>query len=432
MPTLGFQLYKTMPHRPIRPVAGSVLVIVAGITALIALTFLMVLSLTRDDAGRASQALRMAQHRIVLTSALLYLQETSRLGWGEETMGWIDPRFDPSVTRPDGSAYRNLDLVDGPRRMKSVSNVYPPVFTAGTWPAPGSTMRADLAPCRRAPFAVSQRMACPVINQIGQRADGVSIFDPTKPTGYADWVMRPLMNAETIPLGVLINQSSRVGITYTYLPVVPSWIPYGDAVFKTNPGGIGISPIATDQASYVAGDTNLMPEYMGLAWFRIYREVSSQHDGLIANTLDKYADGTTPYDIAPEVGNGTFVITCGAGGSRGFKDYSEANAALPGWFADAQTFGQIRQSEIVSWYRVQWSPQIGGNFNKEQMRDNFDLQWTHPFGIYNHNVLTDRGTVVVQDPGSDIHTTRIDTAGVKAPFGSFSWVQKLEKEPPQW
>jgi hypothetical protein len=83
--------------------AGTILIIVAGISALLLSLTLTFLVNMRSDVEESESLIREAQARLVLIAALQYLQESSRLGWDnpttpehEEAFGWSDVR--------DGSA----------------------------------------------------------------------------------------------------------------------------------------------------------------------------------------------------------------------------------------------------------------------------------------------------------------------------------------
>jgi hypothetical protein len=98
-------------HRPPAARAGTVLIIVAGISALLLSVTMAYLMNMRADLEESDLVVREAQARILLIAGLQYIQEASRLGWDrtatsgfpraptpehEEAFGWTDVR--------DGSA----------------------------------------------------------------------------------------------------------------------------------------------------------------------------------------------------------------------------------------------------------------------------------------------------------------------------------------
>ena len=83
--------------------AGTLLIVVVGISALFMSISLVFLVNMRSDAAESATLMREAQARLVLIGGLQYIQEASRLGWDnkltpehEEAFGWTDVR--------DGSA----------------------------------------------------------------------------------------------------------------------------------------------------------------------------------------------------------------------------------------------------------------------------------------------------------------------------------------
>ncbi len=83
--------------------AGTLLIVVVGISALFMSISLVFLVNMRSDAAESETLMREAQARLVLIAGLQYIQEASRLGWDdkltpehEEAFGWTDVR--------DGSA----------------------------------------------------------------------------------------------------------------------------------------------------------------------------------------------------------------------------------------------------------------------------------------------------------------------------------------
>ncbi len=80
---------------------GTVLIVVAGLSALLASSALIFLISVRGDVEDMNLLQREAQARIMLTAACNYIQEASRLGWEPaaststehtEAFGWIDVR----------------------------------------------------------------------------------------------------------------------------------------------------------------------------------------------------------------------------------------------------------------------------------------------------------------------------------------------------
>jgi hypothetical protein len=113
--------------------SGTILIIVAGISALLASLALTFLVRMRSDVQESQLFLAQTQARVMLGAALSYIGETARLGWddpttpaNEEAFGWVDVR-DGSVGPRDrtGRALYQAEI--------------DPVLGKGTrWPAIGS------------------------------------------------------------------------------------------------------------------------------------------------------------------------------------------------------------------------------------------------------------------------------------------------------
>jgi hypothetical protein len=150
-----------------------------------------------------------------------------------------------------------------------------------------------------------------------------------------------------------------------------------------------IDPGAYD--AYAAGDRRPRPESVGLAWFRVHREEPAR-----------------------------FVVTCGAGASRGFRDWPEVVAAgEAAAFVDQASFAEIVAAERRLWYRIEWSAWIGNpsyfHFIENELRrqENYLL---HP-----HNA-------------TQCSPTRSQRSQIRRPnpVGTIRWVERLYQPPAQW
>src|SRR4051812_19073486 len=121
---------------------GSILIVVSGLSAILAVLAFGFLTRMRIDGEESSAMVAETQARIMLSAALSYVQEGSRLGWDdpgtpehEEAYGWIDVR--------DGRA--------GPcgRHGEPLAAGY------AAYPAIGRAARCAMAVMRRPPFALS-------------------------------------------------------------------------------------------------------------------------------------------------------------------------------------------------------------------------------------------------------------------------------------
>ncbi len=196
-----------MNHRVTTSRAGTLLIIVAGISALLAMLALAFLVRMRSDSEESHLLLAETQARIMLGAALGYVAETSRIGWDdpntpehEEAFGWVDVRDG----RPGPRDYHGNTLF-------TCSD--PTLGTGPAWPAVGTWTICDARLWRRPPTAIASTVAPNPIRQ-----------DPS-----LDW-------------------SALVG-------------------FPTlNP-----QPVSSDLASFLAGDGTPVPGTDNPCWFRVYR-----------------------------------------------------------------------------------------------------------------------------------------------------------------
>jgi hypothetical protein len=191
------------------PRNGTILIIVAGISALLASLALTFLVRMRSDVQESQLFLAHTQARVMLGAALSYIGETSRLGWddpatpeNEEAYGWVDVR-DGSVGPRDrtGKALYQADV--------------DPALGKGTrWPAIGAwTTCNSMALWTRPPTAISSNVTPNPIQQ-----------DPS-----LEW-------------------KDLVGFA------------------KASP-----IPVAEDFAAFIKGDDHLRPGTSNPCWFRVYR-----------------------------------------------------------------------------------------------------------------------------------------------------------------
>ncbi|HYE07878.1 MAG TPA: hypothetical protein VEL07_20340 [Planctomycetota bacterium] len=120
---------------------GTVLILVAGMSAVLAAMTVAFLTRMRSDVSESQRLLQEIQARCALSAALMYVAETARLGWDdpatavkEEAFGWIDVR----------------DGTPGPKDQAGR-----PLAPGGAFPAIGYAARCPMHVMRRPPFAIS-------------------------------------------------------------------------------------------------------------------------------------------------------------------------------------------------------------------------------------------------------------------------------------
>lgn len=148
-------------------------------------------------------------------------------------------------------------------------------------------------------------------------------------------------------------------------------------------------PAIDDRARWWAGDPAPRQETVGLAWFRILRD-----------------------------GPSTFVVTCGAGATQGFRDWQECDRDGHGqdYGGDPALFADAIAQEARLWYRIEWSGAV-----KDASYHDIQNEYPH-FGLKDHYALWPMNS-------SDSHQCQAHTRGM---VGTMRWVQRLREEPARW
>jgi hypothetical protein len=351
---------------------GTVLIIVAGLCALMASLSIAFLGTMRNEGAESLLVMQDAQARIMFYAACNYIQEAGRIGWDrywgpapyasshpstgevnhipihEETFGWVDVR--------DGSI--------GPRRQDGqlVFSCTDPVSGAGPeFPAvsidqsTGAPARFPMFVWKRTRFAISPNAVCNPIN--------------TK-SGASDFGLPLLRYPDPQPA------------------VDNGWTPGSERISANlfDDGSQGSS-----RADYLHGDPTPRPNSTGLSWFRLMR-----------------------------IGPARFLITVGAGSTLGFRSWKEvvaAGALMEQYFGDPSTFEVFRNEELRMWYLVEWSPAVAGAtyqcIDNEQAPDHYQWRPFNPSHEWYPN-----------GHQSQPHARNM--------VGTIRWSQKLLNEPPSW
>lgn len=169
--------------------------------------------------------------------------------------------------------------------------------------------------------------------------------------------------------------------------------------------GGSAAPTPADFAAFEGGDPTPRMNSLDRSWFRLYR---------LGGTDPRFAK----YNAA------TFIVTCGAGGTGGFRSWQEiSNEGQASRFGSAAQFEAMRVSEARLWYLVEWSPAVGGQFI---------------FGNIHHKTPTTDAngqrfaiTQYSQFPQNRSHYSH--SQGKEKNFGgTIRYVQRLQTEPPEW
>jgi hypothetical protein len=468
---------------PFRSRNGTVLLLVVGLAATLATLATALIVRMRSEARDSDVVLRYAQARLMLTAANFYLQESSRLGWDMddatgETFGWTDSRdgaLGPRGARPlasggvrsDGTglvADAALTIPTWWTDLYGTSPTYRPYFTSADefdyrpnptnpvfprpelrrWPLPGSVVRCDMPVWNRTKYAIK-----PIFSANPFRPP-VAYGDPT---WQATWTATPGMN--------------------------PAWLP---DTFNPDQGAIGMldpQPVAESWSAFRAGDPTLRPGSQGLVWFRVYRELLSDHDndpkndddyGILGGnaseiekrSIDRVAlyDRTDNTSRPPLRNYSVFIIAVGSGGSRGYRFWhllhndprralEPVTASESFLFPNEEVFNLIRQNEIVQWFRVEHTargmPQLGVDSLRTRSRGNdsdvntpdFTYPWNNWNLIAQHRpALSLLPEVPTDTPGGSWsihgHYHAMPPPPIASFGGGFRWVQRLAREPIKW
>jgi hypothetical protein len=145
-------------------------------------------------------------------------------------------------------------------------------------------------------------------------------------------------------------------------------------------------PVASNDTDFLRGNPAIRPESQRKSWFRIYR--------IDPNT----ASDTTTGNGEKSTGDyGQFIVTCGAGGTEGYKTFGDAPN---GKFLNAEFFKDLRRQERILWYRVKWSAFVGGGADMAAHYGGVNVDYTDSIGFtggYTDIALRNRGGIFRQD-----------------------------------
>jgi hypothetical protein len=229
---------------------------------------------------------------------------------------------------------------------------------------------------------------------------------------------------------------------------VPDWNADAFRYAEYDMDALPVRPLATTFSDFVAGDLSIRPESAGMAWFRIYREADADHDG----------DGVPAYDTIDHGPNhGIFVITCGAGGTLGFRDWDEVRSIYPDPSDrpfDRSSFETMRAQESIVWYRVAYSAAVSaGTFgNTMQVEHSFkdgnnDHHWQFKLLASNReadpavdpstSIAGYRRSLQLAMPRQQAGLAWVEwlyyggTVTTNA-LGTIDWIMRLESQPLNW
>jgi hypothetical protein len=290
---------------------GTILIVVAGISALLASLALAFLVHMRSDVEEANALVNEVQAHLMLVAGCNYIQEASRLGYDRIALP-ITPVTLPTTPAAQDQLFHHdegfgwVDVRDGTMGPKD-QNGYLVWMDAQGNPIPGSgadwkdlnipanqrpVMRGLMYVENRPPFAIQQTVAQNPISTVAGTNFGIPL----------------LVNPDPMPVADLTKASYR--------------------------------------SDYILGDTSANAQFYVASWFRIFRETPA-----------------------------TFIVTCGAGDTRGWSSWSEiigsggtnngqprlsmANVVEANYFnGDSTLFQTLLDSSVILYYRVEWSAAV--------------------------------------------------------------------------
>ncbi|MDA3961662.1 MAG: hypothetical protein PF961_12790 [Planctomycetota bacterium] len=468
--------------------SGVVLVVVAGIAALLVSLAVVFLSMMRRGGDDVAQVQRSMQARMMLYAACNYVQETARLGWGSESFGWVDVRGEQL---PGGLAGGSRV---GPRAVSTAADPFgaslqPARSTGGSaqaFPREGGIARCDIYVMEKPKHAVSARTRYnPMPTADAELSDLGVLSGGSYTSDWRSWARFP--NPEPWPAGLdqsMVNAGASA-----------SFMAHADGTW--DPGAV--APSASIAAGFAAEDARPRSGTEGLAWFRVFREPEQFRDG-DGMWRD---DGDRDYDDPGDGGASrplfydtvdmskvpaTFIVTCGAGASRGWRSWAEIEAlpvaqrdAVAGLFMHSEDyFDQVRREESLLWFRIEWSPQVNGGAASVYTQDTdaasgMNQYYTTTGKLDELGYIATVNPVVIPQPpalpwnGNGSHPRygkhigmnfRAEGSGdynsdwgfppggndryrwvqsidytrlvVRNAMGTIKWVQRLDREPPVW
>jgi hypothetical protein len=351
---------------------GTVLIVVTGLAALLATITLGFLMRMRSDVEESRLVMQHAQAKLMLAAACSYVQETARLGWD---------RWDTARTvLPDGEAIHDegfgwIDVRDGrvgpnDRHGRPLGGIgdwndppTDPITRAPRWPAIGGVARCPMQVRAIPPYAIRLAMG---YNPI--------LFDrsPSDPDYGAPMLRHP----DPQPVGEG--------------PDGNGWRP--------SAGGGSSGVTAENYPTWRTGDRRIRQATAGKSWFRVRRE-----------------------------GPAVFVLTCGSGGTEGYRSWDEVERAGESHrFGDRTFYEDLRASEVRLWYRIEWSAAITEAIDRTILFER--ASWNKPFAQGHPHYLTtppNSTFVPLQESG-------MTQNWLKNPVGALRWVSRLVHEPSEW
>ncbi len=473
---------------------GAVLIIVAGLASILLVLSVTFLARMRSDSREMRAVVDQAQARLMMHAAVMYIQECSRIGWGDRTgecCGWTDVRdgsLGPRGPRPAAGAGAATGIpapewwsmhADWPPYKAYPDEVadFPALGQRkGGWPLPGTATRCPMAVAVRPPFAVQLTVNYnPVPTPVAYRDPAWNTpWNPRSGDPSYDWGSWPAIVQWPVGwIDRIFDPSHGAKGMLDPQPVAETWTDFCAGAQEPAGGGDwkreAIDADGVPRRGQVA--LAVQPGSENRSWFRVYRELQADHDDIDQPDDHLWWDKVALYDPADpsqaKYNWSVFIISCGAGGTRGYRFWNDAEIAawearhrfLPGvgrclepvtaeesgLFPDQRTFRDLLESSQILWFRCEWSALQSGARDNTVYNDPVfrvgivpmgvavvrerDQNWWVPSVDYDYNAQY-ASTSVVQTGTSAWSDTR--SSSPKTYGGNLRWIQRLDRDPVKW
>jgi hypothetical protein len=381
---VGFMHNSLLIHQSVTR-SGTILIMVAGISALLASLALTFLVRMREDVISSHQIMREVQARIMLAAACNYIMETSR-------MGWDHPLFEDGLpSNYNGTVPGNPINADDQLHREGFGWV--------------DVRDGQIGPKDEKGYLMSE----PRIGQINPatgRPRGAGIGSSLKVIEWIDLMLSedqrpavrcPMYVMKRPPFAVKPIVSPNPVLTTganEFKPYTNLWLGGADDPWRHLDPQPVVSlnrDIKDFRREYAIGDKAPDSRYSNDAWFRVWR-----------------------------AGPALFVVTCGAGKTQGFKTWDEVKKeqAQPQFFNDPAYFQTLLGDENYLFYLVEWSPYVSAN-DYQRVADDYDIPGKRQLESY------------VQYPVNTSQKGRNQSKFFN-PVGTIRSIQRLTNVPDYW
>lgn len=342
---------------------GTILLIVAGLAGLLASLAIAFLARVGNDLGDMAASMREIQARIMLTAACGYIQEASRIGWEprqkqgkEEVVEHLEAHGWIDVR--DGSMGPRLNSLEWGSPGEARSAFRNMESTGRIRPLRGDGQPPPLFPVnipQRFPMYMVQRPPFAIQAKVGYNPISTKSGDPERFIPYLRY---------------------------------PDPQPAVDNGYDQANDPLGAEVHARKWDAWATGDPAPRNESLGMSWFRILRE---------------------------ETGS-VFTVTCGAGGTWGFRDWKEVQRAgeTDKFDDNPKMFDLLSAGETRFWYRLEWSAAVTVPDHIVYFEHNTKANVLQAINC-NLNASSYGGTLMAPNMG-----------------GTIQWIQRLRSPPAIW